>query len=145
MDDVISLIILLVLILVCVLLIKMLENRKKNIDMVEQLNKNKIDLEAITKNIEETYKPVTIKLTDYEQEQEDKAIISYDELVRNGVQEVSYEPEFKNESTIEIKKIDLENTSSSPDHNRIGVTLMSYEAEESFLKALRQLQNNLVR
>ena len=41
----------------------------------------RFDLEAITKNISENYKPVNVRLTSYEQEQEDNAIISYEELV----------------------------------------------------------------
>ena len=42
-----------------------------------------IDLEKITKNIERDYKPANINLTSYEQEQEDNAIISYQELLNS--------------------------------------------------------------
>ena len=44
-------------------------------------NKERFDLEAITRNITENYKPAMVQLTSYEQEQEDNAIISYEELV----------------------------------------------------------------
>ena len=41
------------------------------------LGKDGFDIEAVCKNIEKNYKPETIKLTSYEEEQENNAIISY--------------------------------------------------------------------
>lgn len=115
--------------------------------MINKALKDRIDLEAITKNIEETYKPATIKLTSYEQEQEDNAIISYEELVDSASRSINYESNYTTENGIDIKKVDLTNQESSisETNTRIEVTLMSYEKEEAFLKALKQLQSTLVR
>ena len=44
-------------------------------------------LENVKKNLEEDYKPTNIELTDYEKEQEESAIISYEELIKIGVNE----------------------------------------------------------
>ena len=44
-----------------------------------------------------------------------------------------------------VKKFDLTNTSETPviDESKLKVQLMSYEKEEEFLKALKDLQSNL--
>lgn len=109
--------------------------------------KDMIDLEAITKNIETNYKPAIVELTSYEQEQENNAIISYDELLEaRGKDGVNYDNEYQNSSDINIKKVNLsDKLGDEIPQTKIEVTLMSYEKEEAFLKALRQLQNDLAR
>ena len=107
-----------------------------------------IDLEKITKNIERDYKPANINLTSYEQEQEDNAIISYQELLNSkDKHHVNYDGSFNNKTDIDIKKVDLSNNDKNgyDEHNQINITLMSYEKEEAFLKALKQLKIDLVR
>ncbi len=104
-----------------------------------------IDLERITKNIEKDYKPTNINLTSYEQEQEDNAIISYQELLNSkDKNHVNYDNGFNNKTDINVKKVDLSNNSKNDfDQSRINVSLMSYEKEEAFLKALKQLKIDL--
>ncbi len=117
-----------------------MENNKKNI----------VDLEAITKNIERDYKPLNVELTSYEKEQEKNAIISYEELVSNAKKNnVVYDDRYQNEDeSIEIKKVDL---GTHPENNtpvsqtKINVDVLRYDKEEAFLKALKQLQDGLVR
>lgn len=117
---------------------------------MDKNKKNVVDLEAITKNIERDYKPLNIELTSYEQEQEDNAIISYDELVSSiNNNNVVYDDRFKNEDdTINIKKVDL---GVHPENNtpvtqtKIDVNLLRFDKEEAFLKALKKLQGDLVR
>lgn len=106
-----------------------------------------IDLEKITKNIEKDYKPININLTKYEQEQEDNAIISYQELLNSkDKKHVNYEDDFDSKTDIEVRKVDLNNNSKNDyDQSKINVTLMSYEKEEAFLKALKQLKIDLAR
>lgn len=104
------------------------------------------DLESVSKDIEENYKPAAIKLTSYEEEQENNAIISYDELLKTKeLQKVSYDDEYVSDiPELKIKKIDLNNTGSIPiDEPKLEVKLISYEKEEEFLKALKTLQGNL--
>lgn len=130
-----------------IVFLTMLKNREKNMDVLRKAKKDRIDLEAITRNIETNYKPVTIELTSYEQEQENNAIISYDELVSNkDTKKVNYDDTYKNSMDIDVKKVDLnkQNGAELP-KTKIEVSLMNYEMEEAFLKALKQLQNNLAR
>ena len=103
-------------------------------------------IESIIKNIESDYKPSTINLTEYETEQERNAIISYDELIKNKNNiNVSYEEEYvSNIDEISVKKISLTDTNLKEYNNKINVKLMSYDKEEEFLIALKQLQQNLL-
>lgn len=111
--------------------------------------KDDFDLEAVSKAIEKDYKPEVIRLTSWEDEQEKTAVISYEELIKNAqAQTAKYDDSFSFESEeLSVKKFDLTNTSEIPviDESKINVSLMSYEKEEDFLKALKELQSNLVR
>ena len=74
-----------------------------------------------------------IELTSYEKEQEQSAIISYQELLKNK----------DNQQTINIDKVSID-----PEDMPLPsfkVNLMNYEKEEAFLKALKQLQSDLAR
>lgn len=115
-------------------------------------NKERFDLEAITKNISENYKPVNVKLTSYEQEQEENAIISYEELVAQmeNNNKINYDTSYiHHDDDVDVRKIDADNEIKESDtqvsNNRTGLTCMTYEKEEEFLKALKQLQSTLVR
>ena len=87
-------------------------------------------------------------MTPYETEQEEKAIISYDELIqKNYPGAISYS-DTSSDDDILVKKVDLEDT------QRINIekikeekekveNLLNYEHEEQFLKELKEL-NNLI-
>ena len=93
---------------------------------------------------EEEKKPVTF--TSYEKEQEEKAIISYDELLSNtGKFNLNYSNE-EQKGDLLVKQFDLENlTVKAPEENEIKETihLLSLEREEEFLKALKELYKGL--
>ena len=80
-------------------------------DTINKANKDMSDLERITSRIEEEYKPINVELTSYEQEQEDNAIISYDELLsnrdKNNNSGFSYDSKYKSDNDLSVKKIDL--------------------------------------
>ena len=117
-------------------------------ESINKAKKDMLDLEAITKNIETDYRPINIELTSYEQEQENNAIISYEELVSNKDKRiVNYDDNYESDSEISVKKVDLSDKigKNAIPETKIEVTLMSYEKEEAFLKALRQLQSDLAR
>lgn len=135
------------LIFISIILLDFIKNKEKNMNTVRKAKADMIDLEAITRNIEENYKPVNIELTSYEQEQENNAIISYEELLKNkNSNQINYDDEFENSTDISVKKVNLEkNVGTSVPPTKIEVNLMSYEKEEAFLKALKQLQNDLAR
>jgi len=103
-------------------------------------------LHSIVKSIEKEYKPVSVNLTEYESEQEKNAIISYDELIKNKENmNISYDDEYvSNNDEVLIKKISFKETNYKEEPEKINVKLMSYEKEEEFLIALKQLQQNLL-
>jgi hypothetical protein len=122
--------------------------KEKYMETVSKANKDMLDLEKISKNIESEYKPEPIELTSYEQEQEDNAIISYEELLNskdsnnNGY---SYDENYKSDPDVQVKKLDLDKITNQIDspQEHIEVKLMSYDKEEAFLAALKQLQKEL--
>lgn len=107
------------------------------------------DIEAVSKAIETDYKPETVTLTTYEIEQENNAIISYDELVKNKDRyNYNYDDEFifNGSGDLSVKKFNLND--NNPDNltenkSNLQPKLFSYDKEEAFLKALKELQNNL--
>ena len=111
----------------------------------EEENNDILDLQAISKDIEKNYKPPVIKLTTYEEEQENNAIISYDELVEKNKTNVGYDDSFIFDiPDLNVKKIDLSKEDSSTlEMPKLEVKLMNYDKEEEFLKALKDLQKNL--
>lgn len=147
-EDYIFLAIVVFLLLISVLYLKYMDKKENDMDTINKAKKDMVDLEAITKNIETDYKPINIELSSYEQEQENNAIISYEELLKNkDNNNVNYEENYDSgNSDVNVKKVDL-NDSYGVDMEEKGfrVSLMSYEKEEAFLRALRKLQNDLAR
>ncbi len=127
-------------------LIKLSDAEEDSKKEKEFVLKDDFDLEAVTKAIEKDYKPETIRLTPYEVEQEQSAIISYEELVnKKNTVGIDYDDEYSSEiPEISIKKInltsDLTKISEEP---KLEVKLMPYDTEEAFLKALKELQEKL--
>ncbi len=147
-DDLLFIAIVVWLLLISVIVLRALKNKEEIMSSEAKSRRDMIDLEKITKNIERDYKPANINLTSYEQEQEDNAIISYQELLNSkDKNHVNYDGSFNNKTDIDIKKVDLSNNEKNgyDEHNQINITLMSYEKEEAFLKALKQLKIDLAR
>lgn len=147
-DDLLFIAIVVWLLLISVIVLRALKNKEEIMSSESKSRRDMIDLEKITKNIERDYKPANINLTSYEQEQEDNAIISYQELLNSkDKNHVNYDGSFNNKTDIDIKKVDLSNNEKNgyDEHNQINITLMSYEKEEAFLKALKQLKIDLAR
>ncbi len=103
------------------------------------------NLKAIADKIENTpAKPVTF--TSYEQEQEEKAIISYDELVKKNYSgDISYSDTTDNDDIL-VKQVDLTDTQrinlESIKDEKV-VNLLDYKHEEQFLEELKDLDNKL--
>lgn len=114
----------------------------------DETNQEMVDLQNITKDLENKQNEKTIDFTSYEAEQEEKAIISYDELLEASKKvSINYSEE-KNIDDVLVKKVDLDNTGKielDPIKKELNskVELVSYEHEEDFLKALKQLQSLL--
>ena len=133
-----------VLIVLVVSLIYIVKTESEDIELKEVNEDNDdLDLVALSKEIDE-HEPYNVDLTDYETEQEEKAIISYDELIK---QRKNYEINYKEEN---IKKIDtdniiteLEDKIEEKQNPPVNNVVISYEKEEAFLKALQQLNEIL--
>lgn len=87
-----------------------------------------------------------VTFTEYEKDQEDKAIISYDELLNKGSKnyELNYEAcEMKDD--VSVKKVDLDNIvrNSASNAGGIEVRVISFQKEEAFLEALKRLTKEL--
>ena len=151
-SDLIYIISIILLIIVAVYLLTRVRVKEKYMDTINKANKDMSDLEKITSRIEEEYKPINVELTSYEQEQEDNAIISYDELLsnrdKNNNSGFSYDSKYKSDNDLSVKKIDLDNNVSSQEkeeipEEKVKVKLFNYEKEEAFLRTLKQLQSEL--
>lgn len=146
-DDLLFITVIIWMLLISIIVLNFIKNKERNMSSRLKSKSDMFDLEKITKNIETNYKPAIVELTSYEQEQENNAIISYEELVKaRNKDTVNYDLGYENASDIDIKKVNLtNNVGDEAPKTKIEVTLMSYEKEEAFLKALRQLQNDLAR
>lgn len=145
-SNVLFIFIVIILIVLIIFLLRLLKMEENKMDKLRRAKLDRITLEQITKNIETDYKPINIKLTSYEEEQEHNAIISYDELVNNKDKKINYDTKFENKIDLPVKKVDLDGKSNKTiTETKVNVSLMSYEHEEAFLRALKQLQRDLAR
>ena len=164
----------LVISLIYILKTEKLEQEDKDVFEEGPLDTSKdeeIDLQNIVNIIDENPKPL-VDMTAYEEEQEQKAIISYDELIKAAqAGSLSYDNEELVDDVIPVKKIQVSpmelpklkenksvisslelpqkepklevDTEVSPTPTTDQVKLFSYEKEEAFLKALQQLSELL--
>ncbi len=104
---------------------------------------NEDDLQSIVTNLENNHLPA-LELTDYEAEQEARAIISYNELLeKNKVGQIRYEESKTNNDEVSIKKIDLGHLTINTQKQQKNVVFLNYEREEEFLKNLQALNKLL--
>ncbi len=138
----------LALMLLVITLVYFIEENKyeeiSNEPLIEEPKTEAEKLKEITAALEAS-EPSTINLNNYEEEQEEKAIISYEELLsKKNDFAINYSEE-ENMDDLTIKKVDLDNlTNKEIEEKRdIHVTVISYEKEEAFLQALKTLQQTL--
>ena len=109
-------------------------------------SKEPMNLKEIVNSIDEMPKPV-IDMTAYETEQEEKAIISYDELVNTAkFHPINYDTDELINNEVRVKKVNLEqitNPNMEEEPPKVEVKLFQYEREELFLKTLQQLNELL--
>ena len=102
----------------------------------------------IVKEIRENMKSddeVVIKFTDFEKDQEEKAIISYDELInKNNNYGLNYEKEDIYDD-LSVKKVNLDNLMNNNSESKVNseIRVISFAKEEAFLEALKRLQKEL--
>lgn len=121
-----------------------------------QLNDSIEDLQSLTKELETIPRERTIKMTPYEAEQEETAIISYDELVKQNdkTQEIDFIPADEVDAAVAQVDNNLEVpfveevtiTEDVPVKEEIiidDIVDTVYSHEEGFLKSLKSLQNSM--
>ena len=133
-----TIIVFLILIITLIYFIKM-----DNTNKLSETDEMKI-VEEINKNMNDEV-PNNIEFTSYEKEQEDKAIISYDELLK---QKSNYDINYEEEDLyddLSVKKVNLDKIIEEKEGEmpRPKVRVISFVEEENFLRALKQLQENL--
>lgn len=134
-----AILILLVLIISLIYLLK-----TTDIDEYEETEDEEFDIQKAVSEIENA-SPREIEINDYEKEQEENAIISYEELVNSTKQgKINYETDEMLGNTVSVKKFNLDNlVSEEPEPTNINVRVISYAHEEAFLEALKNLQKLL--
>lgn len=141
----------LALMLLVITLIYFIKENSEEVDITplkkeETKENNELDsLKAITEALENA-EPSAINLNNYEEEQEEKAIISYEELLkRKNDFALNYSEEESIDEDLTIKKVDLDNLLNKEVivKPELKVTVISYEKEEAFLEALKALQQKL--
>ncbi len=156
----VSIVVLIILIVVLIYIIRLNNDGEEMIDIPDEPVNNddaELDLANIASAIEEE-EPKPIILNNYEQEQEAKAIISYDELVatkNKPEEEINYKKEEDIEG-LKVKALDLENLTKPVELPKMKESipvdkpqdinktiLISYEKEEAFLETLKKLQSIL--
>lgn len=114
------------------------------------LSKDKKDysksLRTIVDELENDYKPQPIDMSEYEKEQEDTAIISYQELLSRANNNIYYDDDYDSGfDDVLVQKVDNKESNTQELVDLPKAVMMSYESEEAFLSALKVLQKNLVR
>jgi len=118
-------------------------------ELVEEKKEDVFDLKNVTKELESLPKERTIQLTDYEREQEETAIISYDELVTQSIPRLeiskALREEVLEEYDYEVKEDVVEEITEEKveEPKEIVKSSDNYDHEESFLDGLKDLKNSL--
>ena len=116
------------------------EEKKKTPEIIEKLDEEEIEeiivtkpssIEEISKLIENTLEQEPIDLTNFEEEQEKDAIISYDELVkRAGAKKIIYRAETKAEEKKEPVKVIKTEKKQEPFVNKKGEYAGTFKASQ---------------
>lgn len=146
-SDAILLLIGLAIVLLIVYTVYILGTKEKTLPKPIEGKKESSDIQNIIENLEANYEVRPIDLSEYEQELEDTAIISYEELLEKTKTNISYDDISKLEyGDIAVKKINPTDMSSTKESANIPKKVNNdYEREEAFLATLKKIQKNLVR
>lgn len=135
------------------------EKKLENNDIIEKIEVKKneendfsyddeegelLDLESLTKKLKEESSD-RINCTEYEKDQEEKAIISYEELLKkHNKYAINYEKEEVIDDLI-VKKVNLNDLVNKNEEVNVEseVRVISYQKEEDFLNALKELNRLL--
>jgi len=135
-----------IILLIIFLTYKKNNGKKIETKTIEQINTDELtELKSSSKVLEDLAKQKAIEMTPYEEEQEEKAIISYEELLSKTQNvSISYSDSTISDD-ISIKKVDLEKTGKIEldpikKETNTKIPSLAYAHEEEFLNTLKQLQ-----
>lgn len=116
----------------------------ENLEYTQALWENDfLELQNISKELESTPKEHKIQMTPFEREQEEKAIISYDELI-NRTDSKNMDTKYYNEpqtNTFYEEKMNRNETNAT---HKTQTHPTTYEHEETFLHNLKELKDSLI-
>lgn len=121
---------------------------KVSAPVIEEYNDEEgelIDLETLTQKLQNEQSEERINCTEYEKDQEEKAIISYEELLqKRNKYAINYEKEEIIDDLI-VKKVNLNDLVNKNEEEVVNeeVRVISYQKEEDFLSALKELNSLL--
>lgn len=145
-----AVLVLIILIISLIYVVKTSDNEEEEEEQTQWMElpktKEPISLKEIVDTIEEKPKPL-VDMTAYESEQEEKAIISYDELINTSqYRPISYDKEEIIDNEVRVKKVNLEKKAKPSlleESPKTESKLFHYEREEAFLNTLKQLNELL--
>lgn len=129
-------------------IIEKIENIQTENFVCEEYNDEEgelLDLESLTQKLKNEENVERISCTEYEKDQEEKAIISYDELLqKHNKYALNYEKEEIMDDLI-VKKVNLNDLVNKNEEEKSveEVRVISYQKEEAFLDALKELNSLL--
>ncbi len=123
--------------------VKVEEPKKEEVEEYNDEEGELLDLKALTEKLKSENIESSSNF-EYEKEQEEKAIISYDELLqKKNKYAVNYEKEEVMDDLV-VKKVDLNDLVNKNELDEVKeVRVISYEKEEAFLNALKELNELL--
>ncbi len=147
-----SVLILMLLVIILIYFIKENNMEDEDINLPKTPHKEEdaiVSLQEITQALEDAQdneQVVDENISKYEAEQEEKAIISYEELIkRKNSYALNYVEENTDNDEVEVKQVDLNNLIYTKEEKppKMKVSVISYEKEEAFLEALKALKETL--
>ena len=121
---------------------------KPSESIIEEFNDEEgelLDLESLTQKLKAEESGERVSCTEYEKDQEEKAIISYEELLqKRNKYAINYEKEEIMDDLI-VKKVNLNDLVNKDEEEILKeeVRVISYQKEEAFLSALKELNSLL--
>lgn len=138
---------LVILIVSLIYIIKTTDDEEENVVQSPISKEEDMNIQEVIDSIESAESP-RLECTNYEEEQEEKAIISYDELIQRKKPDViNYDEEEVIDDEVTVKKISIDTINPQPiekDKEKTKTNIViPYAKEEEFLKKLKALNELL--
>lgn len=126
---------------------EVLTPEEQGVSIVNDINnEDDFDIKNVTKELESIPRERTVELTPFELEQEEQAIISYDELVTQSIPRLEISKALKEEVLFDYDSVELPIVKEEKVIEEVKETVVNdkeYSHEETFLNHLKDLKNSL--